>query len=158
MAERGELAGEFDGAGRREPTARVEIAAPEQIGRCDDGGSHRAVFIGPLRPRQFFVVPKIEAHGPMLHLDGGQVPHGGHQLIGVKRLLKDAAPEKAGRQFRVRRCRDIEERHAICKAKKIFWRICDDEIYLFSIGREHSSCRRGIRSYDSKAIPNQKVA
>ena len=39
-----------------------EIAAPEEVGRRDDGGAHRTVFVSALRPGQGFVQPEIEAH------------------------------------------------------------------------------------------------
>jgi len=64
MAERGELAGIDGGAGGAGLAARVEIAAAKQVGRGNHGSAHGAVLVGALRPRDFAIEPKIEAHRP----------------------------------------------------------------------------------------------
>ena len=45
---------------------RIEIAAPEQVGRGNHGRAHGTILVGPLGPSQFLVQPKIKAHRPYL--------------------------------------------------------------------------------------------
>jgi hypothetical protein len=101
MAEGGELARELRCPWGWNFAARIEIPAAEEIGSGDDGCPHGAILIGSLRPRQSFVKPKIEAHGPMLHR-AGQVHEQGQQLVRMEGLAEDAATEEARGQFEIR--------------------------------------------------------
>jgi hypothetical protein len=66
VPEGSELAREFGVPRGWRFAVRIEISPAEQVGGCNDGGSHGAIFISPLRPCQILSEPKVEAHGPIL--------------------------------------------------------------------------------------------